>query len=122
MSNAPRILKPFVPSGEDWDAAHEFFARLGFTKVWANDDIAELAWGEAVFLLQRFHNQEMQQNLMLDVTVPDLDAFWEHVQESGALDLPGARGREPTVFPWGDREVHLIDPAGVCWHFRAIGD
>jgi uncharacterized glyoxalase superfamily protein PhnB len=28
-----------------------------------------------------------------------------------------ARAREPTDYPWGQREVHLVDPAGVCWHF-----
>ena len=25
--------------------------------------------------------------------------------------------REPTNFPWG-RELHIIDPGGVCWHVR----
>jgi uncharacterized glyoxalase superfamily protein PhnB len=30
---------------------------------------------------------------------------------------PGTRAKEPTDYPWGNREVHLIDVAGVCWHF-----
>jgi hypothetical protein len=31
------------------------------------------------------------------------------------------RTKRPTDFPWG-REVHIIDPAGVCWHVRqAVG-
>ena len=30
-----------------------------------------------------------------------------------------ARGPENNLYPWGNREVHLIDPAGVCWHFGA---
>lgn len=29
----------------------------------------------------------------------------------------GVRAKQPTLFPCGQREVHLIDPAGVCWHF-----
>jgi hypothetical protein len=36
-------------------------------------------------------------------------------------DLPGrfsgVRLRQPTDFPWG-REIHIIDPGGVCWHVR----
>ena len=28
---------------------------------------------------------------------------------------PAFRMKSPTDFPWG-REVHFIDPAGVCWH------
>jgi uncharacterized glyoxalase superfamily protein PhnB len=27
------------------------------------------------------------------------------------------RAAPPTLYPWGQREVHLIDTAGVCWHF-----
>ncbi len=38
-----------------------------------------------------------------------------------ALDLPskypGVRTKAPTDYTWG-REVHLIDPGGVCWHIR----
>ena len=26
------------------------------------------------------------------------------------------RAKKPTVFPCRQCEVHLIDPAGVCWH------
>lgn len=52
------------------------------------------------------------------VTMDDLDAFWEHLGRSGVLDrYAGVRAKEPTRFPWGQTEVHLIDPAGVCWHF-----
>jgi hypothetical protein len=30
------------------------------------------------------------------------------------------KAQEPRDFPWGLREVHLIDPAGVCWHFAEV--
>ena len=72
----------------------------------------------AVFLLQDFHNQVMQENLMMCAKVDDLDAWWQHICRCGVLDrYPGVRAKEPTQYPWGMREVHLIDPARVCWHF-----
>jgi uncharacterized glyoxalase superfamily protein PhnB len=55
---------------------------------------------------------------MMFVKVDDLDAWWSHILGSGVLArYPGVRAKAPTHYPWGNREVHLIDPAGVCWHF-----
>ena len=40
---------------------------------------------------------------------------------SNEIDLAANFGvRPPTppkLYPWGLREVHVIDPAGVLWHF-----
>jgi uncharacterized glyoxalase superfamily protein PhnB len=113
-----RALKPFIPAGSDFDRSKAFFCDLGFEVRWEVEGLAELALGGAAFLLQAFESREMQDNLMMAVEVDDLDAWWEHIQASGVLErYPGVRATVPTLFPWGRREVHLIDPAGVCWHF-----
>ena len=55
---------------------------------------------------------------MMFVSVDDLDAWWQHLQASGVLGrYDGVRAKEPTTYPWSQRKVHLINPAGVCWHF-----
>ena len=111
-------LKPFVPSGRDFGTSKAFFQDLGFDVKWEAEGLAELEFGSAAFLLQDFHNQEMQENLMLLVSVNDLDDWWKHIQSSGVLTrYEGVRAKEPTHYPWGQREIHLVDPAGVCWHF-----
>lgn len=111
-------LKPFIPSGPSFAAAKAFFRDLGFAVNWEVDGLAELQLGGATFLLQDFHNQEMQSNLMMFVSVESLDEWWRRILASGVVGrYPGVRAKEPTVYPWGQREVHLIDPAGVCWHF-----
>lgn len=111
-------LKPFIPSGPDFATARQFFVDLGFAVKWEHSGYAELQLGSAAFILQDFHNPTMQENLMLQVHVDDLDAWWAHLQGSGVLDrYAGVRATPPKTFPWGAREVHLIDPAGVCWHF-----
>jgi uncharacterized glyoxalase superfamily protein PhnB len=113
-----RQLKPFIPSGPDFAGARAFFHDVGFTLDWETEGLAQLSLGGATFLLQDYHNREMQENLMMFVLVDDLDAWWEHLQASGVLErYEGVRAKAPTLYPWGQREVHLIDPAGVCWHF-----
>jgi uncharacterized glyoxalase superfamily protein PhnB len=111
-------LKPFIPSGKDFALARRFFVDLGFAVRWEGGGYAELALGAAAFILQDFHHADMQANLMMFAKVDDLDAWWTHLVASGVADrYPGVRIKAPTDYPWGQREVHVIDPAGVCWHF-----
>jgi len=112
-------LKPFVPSGSDFAVAKEFFKDLGFSVNWESPGYAELQLDSAAFILQHLDNSVVQENFMILVEVPDLDAWWKHICDSQVLQrYPAARAKEPTDYPWGSREVHLIDPAGVCWHFK----
>lgn len=111
-------LFPFVPSGPDFEAAIAFFRELGFVEVWRSDGLAALRFGGAFFLLQNIDVPEWQKNQMLTLEVDDLDLYWS---ELAAKNLPARFStvavREPTDYAWG-REVHIIDPAGVCWHVR----
>lgn len=115
-----KTIKPFIPSGEDFALAKAFFLALGCTVNWEVEGLAELQLGEAAFILQNYHNKELQENLMLQVSVADLDTFWADLQASKVLEtFAGVRANPPKVMPWGNRELHLIDLAGVCWHFVA---
>jgi hypothetical protein len=111
-------LYPFVPSGPAYERSIAFFAELGFVKEWQHDGLAGLRFGGAYFLLQQIDVPEWQKNQMIVIEVDDLDAWWSAVD---AKKLPerfaGVRANPPKDFPWG-REVHLIDPGGVCWHVR----
>ena len=52
------------------------------------------------------------------IEVDDLDGYWSEIAPKDLpARFPGVRLRPPTDFPWG-REVHIIDPGGVCWHVR----
>jgi hypothetical protein len=118
MSPTATALLPFVPSGKDFEAALAFFGELGFATLWREQGIAGLRFGAAAFLLQEIDAQQWAENQMLVLEVDDLDSYWRMIV---AKDLParfaGVRTKEPTDYPWG-REVHIIDPAGVCWHVR----
>jgi len=118
MKTQATALCPFVPSGANFPKSIEFFEALGFQKLWQHDGLAGFRFGGAQFLLQDINIPEWQSNQMITFEVEDLDAYWAELEP---LNLPnlfaGVKLRPPTDFPWG-REIHIIDPGGVCWHVR----
>ncbi len=118
MKTEATKLYPFVPAGADFAASVQFFQALGFEKAWGNQGLTGLRFGSAYFILQDINVPEWQRNQMITFEVRDLEGYWS---ELNTLNLPnrfpGVKLGAPTDFPWG-RELHIIDPAGVCWHVR----
>ena len=111
-------LYPFVPSGPQFARSVDFFDALGFDVAWRHDGIVGLRFGGAYFILQDVNVREWQENQMITFEVADLDAYWSEIEAKDlASSFPGVKLRPPTEFPWG-RELHIIDPGGVCWHVR----
>jgi hypothetical protein len=113
-----KSLYPFVPSGPRFELSIAFFCELGFTKEWQHDGLAGLRFGGAYFLLQNIDVPEWQKNQMIVIEVDDLDAWWASIESKKLGEkYEGVKLKPPANFPWG-REVHVIDPGGVCWHIR----
>lgn len=86
--------------------------------VWRHEGLAGFRFGGAYFLLQDIHVPVWQENQMITFEVTDLDLHWSELEcKELANSFPGVKLRPPTQFPWG-REIHIIDPGGVCWHVR----
>jgi hypothetical protein len=118
MKALATTLYPFVPSGSDFARSIDFVIALGFDKEWQEGGYAGLRFGGAYFLLQDIDVPEWQRNQMITFEVTDLDAYWSELEAKDlATTFDGVKLRPPTEFPWG-REIHLIDPGGVCWHVR----
>jgi hypothetical protein len=111
-------LYPFVPSGPQFQMSLDFLAQLGFEKEWEHDGYAGLRWGGAYCIVQDIEVQEWQDNQMIGIEVADLDAYWAELKPKDLPAMfPDVKIEPPTDFPWG-REIHIVDPAGVCWHIR----
>jgi catechol 2,3-dioxygenase-like lactoylglutathione lyase family enzyme len=109
-------LKAFVPA-KDLERSKEFYADLGFTINWSNEQIAELQIGSFRFLLQKFYVAEHAGNFMMTLLVEDADAWWEHIQKMECAEkYPGILCKPPQMQPWGIRVLYLSDPTGVLWH------
>lgn len=107
-------LRAFVPS-KDFEKSKAFYCDFGFILEWSKEDLCLFRAGTFSFILQNFYSKEMAENFMMDLRVSDVDGVWESIR-----DLPsrhdGVKVRGPRDESWGLREVHIIDPAGVCWH------
>lgn len=118
MNTRATSLYPFVPSGPDFERSLAFFAALGFETQWRQDGLAGLRFGGAYFLLQQIDVPEWQKNQMIVFEVADLEGYWTELMAKKLEDsFAGVKLKPPTDFPWG-REIHMIDPGGVCWHVR----
>ena len=109
-------IEAFVPSGSDFQASRQLFLELGFNISWETDDYIGFENNGCRFILQNYNVKEFAENLMMRITVDDLDEFWRKISEKNLPEKFAVKLREPTDFPYG-REVNLIDIAGVCWHF-----
>jgi len=113
-------LKAFVPA-RDLEISRQFYADLGFTINWSNEDIAEIQIGSFRFLLQRFYVAEHAGNFMMSLAVDDADAWWEFIQRIDfAKKYPGIMCKPPQMQPWGIRVLYLSDPTGVLWHITEM--
>jgi hypothetical protein len=109
-------LMAFVPA-RDPALSRQFYADLGFTINWSNEQIAELQIGSFRFLLQTFYVAEHAGNFMMSLAVEDADAWWEFIERKEiAKKYPGIMCKPPAMQPWGIRVLYLSDPSGVLWH------
>lgn len=116
LSSPVNNLMAFVPA-RDAELSRKFYADLGFTINWSNDEIAELQIGSFRFLLQTFYVAEHAGNFMMSLGVDDLDAWWEFIpRQELAKKYPGIMCKPPAMQPWGIRALYLSDPSGVLWH------
>lgn len=116
MSIQANEIMAFVPSGPDYALAIAFYVDLGFSIDFQSGDLAVMRKGRR-FFLQNFTHEQMQRNFMMNLEVEDLDAWWAHIQAGGLADkYPGTHFKAPETYPWGKREIHVTDPAGVLWH------
>lgn len=109
-------LEPFIPSGNNFDAAKNLFVELGFKINWDAGDYIGFEKDSCKFILQKYDNKAFAENLMINVKVDDVQAFRNNLMEKKLPEKFGIRIGEITNQPYG-KEVNLIDIAGVCWHF-----
>ena len=110
-----QALMPFVPA-KDYLQSQAFYTALGFTADYSDDSITLFKLDTCRFYLQNFYAKPLAQNLMLQLLVDDLEAWWAHLQTLDLSAFEGARFDPPAVRPWGQRVINLFDPGGVLWY------
>jgi len=110
-------MMTFVPSGSNYELAIQFYQDLGFEVDWKSDELALIRIEAFRFFLQKFENKEMQNNFMMNLEVESVEDWWKKIEGLKLKEkYPGIKLKAPETYPWGKKEIHLIDPAGVLWH------
>ena len=111
---------PFVPA-KDYSICQSFFEDLGFHRNFETEEFTEFKSGNEAFYLQKFYVKEWAENCVIKLWVDDLDSWAKKANLVNSSEkYLGTRMVGPKLFPWGMREVHLIDPTGVLWQFAQI--
>lgn len=113
---ASRAIKAFVPA-RDFDESIRFYQQLGFDLDWKSEKIAQFSVGDRSFLLQDHYVRDHADNFMMYLEVENVDDWWNYIQECGVAKDFSITLKPPRDYPWGMREIHMIDPTGVFWHF-----
>jgi len=114
-------LRAFLPA-KDFATSREFYRTLGFEQVWLSDKLALFKLDRFTFFVQDYFVKEWAENMMLDLRVSDVQAYWSYLQ---GLELPqrfpGVRlGAPQDDAASGIRRGNLSDPSGVLWHFSQL--
>jgi hypothetical protein len=110
-------IMTFIPSGENFEKAIQFYKEIGFIVDSASESFAVFSKDQCKFFLQRYPNEWIQGNLMMALEVQNLDDWWTMLSGLGLEEkYENVKITPPQVYPWGVREAHLVDLCGVFWH------
>lgn len=103
-------IKVFVPS-KDYEISKSFYAEIGFKREFVTDDLTVFQNGSSFLYLQRFYNQELADNFMLQICVSDIEE---------AFDVCSSSEHKIRITPieqeaWG-KVFYLWGPAGELLH------
>jgi len=109
-------LKAYLPA-KDFDLSKRFYVDLGFTLEWTGPDnsLACFGIGSARFLLQKVRAKFRPDYFMMHLLVPDVQRWWNHIQEHKIAETYQIKVEPPEDRPWGIRDLVVIDPSGVLW-------
>ena len=111
-------LGSFLPT-RDFDLSRRFYEALGFTNHATGDEVALFDTGAGTIILTRTYDPKWDGAFMIAISVDDLGAWWERIQQA---DLPARFGcpapSPPVMQPWGIEVSYVIDPTGVLIHFQ----
>jgi len=107
-------VKAFVPA-RDFDQSAQFYQHFGFELAWSDGSRAHFRHGNSGFLLQKLHNKERADPVVIHLLVVDVEAWWQHVEAQDLKDKYEIKVDSPEDRPWGIRDFVIVDPSGVLW-------
>lgn len=108
-------IKAFIPS-KDYEISRSFYSEIGFKSEYVTDDLTLFQNGECLFFLQRFYNQDLANNFMLQICVSDIEEAFELCSTSRHKTKISPIQQES----WG-KVFYLWGPVGELLHITELG-
>ena len=104
-------IRVFIPC-KDNQISQGFYQALGFDMEYVSDDLSLFTNGSCNFFLQRFYNEEFAKNLMLQLSVLDIEQVYKNIATLDGYDIKYQPIKKER---WG-QVVYLWGPSGELWH------
>lgn len=109
-------LRPFLPS-QDFELSKQFYAALGCTLEWSDENLALFNLAGFRFYLQHYYVKEWADNCMLYISVQNAASCYSAIAEAlKSGRFPGTRVAPPKLEPYGALVTYVWDPVGVLLH------
>ena len=103
-------IRVFIPS-KDYEVSKSFYQAIGFTMEYVSDDLTLFENGDCFFFLQRFYNRELANNLVLQLSVLDINEAYERIANLKGFEIKFEPIKQER---WG-KVVFLWGPSGELW-------
>ena len=74
-------IKAFIPS-KDYEISKSFYSEIGFESEFVSEGLTLFQNGGCLFFLQRFFNEDLANNCMLQLCVSDIDTAYNLCSQS----------------------------------------
>ncbi|TQV74038.1 lactoylglutathione lyase [Aliikangiella marina] len=100
-------IRVFIPA-KDYPQSQAFYQSLGFNMEYVSEALSLFDNGDCYFFLQRFYNQALAENLVLQISVIDIDEAWQKIIQLEGFDI---RYQPIKQERWG-KVIYLWGPSG----------
>lgn len=100
-------IRVFIPS-KDYQASQSFYQALGFKMAYVSNDLSLFENGDCTFFLQRFYQEEFANNLVLQVSVVDINEAYNTITSLEGFDI---KFQPIKAEHWG-KVIYLWGPSG----------
>jgi len=122
MNYKPKAIRTFLGS-KNFQESRQFYKELSYNENVIDPKISYFQINDSLgFYLQDYYVKEWVENSMVFLEVEDLQSCHQELQAKNlTANYKNIKITKIINEEWG-REFHLIDPAGILWHFAEFGN
>jgi catechol 2,3-dioxygenase-like lactoylglutathione lyase family enzyme len=115
--NQVKSIRPFIGS-KNYEKSRAFYNDLGFKEVVIEPKMSLFIVKENLaFYLQNAYVKDWIENTMIFLEIENAETFYEELKNKNLTEkYKDVRLSHIKKWDWG-KEIHLLDPAGILWHF-----